>query len=56
MAFQQFFTEIGLETSLIIIIVVIIGFLGETRIIRILILIILIHAGTRLVSHSFNLN
>ena len=31
------------------------GLLGETRIIRIKILIIIIRAGTPLVSHSFNL-
>ena len=30
--------------------------LGETRIIRIIILIIIIHAGTPLASHSFNFN
>ena len=30
--------------------------LGETRIIRIIILIIIIRAGTPLVSHSFNFN
>ena len=32
----------------------IIEFLGETRIIRIILLLIIIHAGTPLVSHSFN--
>ena len=34
----------------------IIELLGETRIIRIIILIIIIRAGTPLVSHSFNFN
>ena len=42
--------------SIIIIIIIIIALLGETRIIRILILIIIIRAGTPLVSHSFNFN
>ena len=34
----------------------IIELLGETRIIRIIILMIIIRAGTSLVSHSFNFN
>ena len=35
---------------------IIIELLGETRILRIIILIIIISAGTPLVSHSFNFN
>ena len=41
---------------LLLLLLLLIEFLGKTRIIRLIILIIIIRAGTPLVSHSFNFN